>query len=144
MQLSFGGEDRKYTSEQRDKTQERNGGQCRKLRQGEVVRSARNYNEEGTFVLRPDQREGASHRKVRGAHSRERNSKGKGPEVAAGLARCLGTARSGVSLGSVVGDRLRLVGRESDIKGIFSQDIGQEFFPKYIGFQRNSHILVFQ
>lgn len=49
-----------------------------------------------------------------------------------------------MSLGSVVGDRLRLVGRDSDIKGIFSQDIGHEFFPKYIGFQRNSHILVFR
>ena len=55
-----------------------------------------------------------------------------------------GTARSGVSLGSVAGDRLRLVGRESDIKGIFRQDIGHEFFPKYIGFERKSRFLVFQ
>ena len=64
-----------------------------------MVGSARDYTEEVTFVLRPDQGEGASHRKVKGEHSRERNSKGNGPEVATGLARCSGNSKEWSELG---------------------------------------------
>lgn len=38
-------------------------------------------------MLRPDEREGASHGRMKEAHSRQRNSECKGPEVGTGLAR---------------------------------------------------------